>query len=99
MAIVGAHLHRFVCLCPPLPAFARLCPLLPTLPYRHLHRLLAKRRRREPLLTCLARLSPVSRWDRLLIFGACNLAAAACFSIAFFTLPILALRPTKFVSL
>ncbi|CEJ82314.1 Putative Syntaxin [[Torrubiella] hemipterigena] len=41
----------------------------------------------------------LSRWDRLLVFGACNLAAFACFSIAFFTLPMLALRPTKFVTL
>lgn len=41
----------------------------------------------------------VSRWDRLLIFGACNLAALACFFVCFtFTLfPLF--NPRKFVTL
>ncbi|KAM0496791.1 hypothetical protein ACHAP9_002141 [Verticillium nonalfalfae] len=41
----------------------------------------------------------VSRWDRLMIFGACNLAALACFVICFALFPVLSLRPTKFVIL
>ncbi|KAM0574094.1 hypothetical protein ACHAP0_006923, partial [Verticillium nonalfalfae] len=40
-----------------------------------------------------------SRWDRLMIFGACNLAALACFVICFALFPVLSLRPTKFVIL
>lgn len=41
----------------------------------------------------------LSRWDRLLIFGACNLAALACFFVCFtFTLfPLF--NPRKFVTL
>ncbi|PAV15617.1 ER-to-golgi vesicle transport Sft2 [Pyrrhoderma noxium] len=38
----------------------------------------------------------LSRWERLLGFGACLLGAAACFFVAFFTLPLIALRPAKF---
>jgi len=38
----------------------------------------------------------LSRWDRLLGFGACLLGAIACFAVAFFTLPFLAIRPAKF---
>ncbi|KAF8525613.1 ER-to-golgi vesicle protein transport Sft2 [Hysterangium stoloniferum] len=38
----------------------------------------------------------VSRWERLLAFGACLLGAAACFLVAFISLPLLALRPAKF---
>ncbi|PHH86224.1 hypothetical protein CDD83_10546 [Cordyceps sp. RAO-2017] len=41
----------------------------------------------------------LSRWDRLLIFGACNLAALACFVICFTLFPVLSLRPRKFVIL
>ncbi|KAL1874011.1 hypothetical protein VTK73DRAFT_617 [Phialemonium thermophilum] len=41
----------------------------------------------------------LSRWDRLLIFGACNLGALACFVICFFFFPALILRPRKFVTL
>ncbi|ROT37007.1 SFT2-domain-containing protein [Sodiomyces alkalinus F11] len=41
----------------------------------------------------------LSRWDRLMIFGACNLAALACFVICFALFPVLSLRPTKFVIL
>jgi hypothetical protein len=41
----------------------------------------------------------LGRWDRLLIFGACNLAALACFVICFAFLPALSLRPSKFVTL
>ncbi|CRK18630.1 hypothetical protein BN1708_017682, partial [Verticillium longisporum] len=32
-----------------------------------------------------------------MIFGACNLAALACFVICFALFPVLSLRPTKFV--
>ncbi|KAG6236349.1 hypothetical protein E4U25_003835, partial [Claviceps purpurea] len=39
----------------------------------------------------------LSRWDRLLIFGACNLAALACFVICFTLFPVLSIRPRKFV--
>ncbi|KAI5117274.1 hypothetical protein M0805_001004 [Coniferiporia weirii] len=38
----------------------------------------------------------LSRWERLLGFGACLLGAGACFFVAFFTLPLFALRPSKF---
>lgn len=41
----------------------------------------------------------VSRWDRLLIFGALNLAALALFVVCFTLLPILSLRPRKFAIL
>jgi uncharacterized MnhB-related membrane protein len=41
----------------------------------------------------------LSRWDRLLIFGACNLAALACFVFCFTLLPVLSFRPRKFVIL
>ncbi|EPQ55765.1 ER-to-golgi vesicle protein transport Sft2 [Gloeophyllum trabeum ATCC 11539] len=38
----------------------------------------------------------LSRWERLLGFGACLLGAAVCFFVAFLTMPLLALRPAKF---
>jgi len=38
----------------------------------------------------------LSRWERLLGFGACLIGAAACFLVAFISLPLLALRPAKF---
>jgi len=38
----------------------------------------------------------LSRWERLLGFGGCLLGAAVCFFVAFFTLPLLAIRPAKF---
>lgn len=41
----------------------------------------------------------LSRWDRLLVFGALNLAAIALFVIAFFLFPIIWVRPTKFATL
>ncbi|OAP60756.1 hypothetical protein AYL99_05758 [Fonsecaea erecta] len=41
----------------------------------------------------------LSRWDRLLIFGGCNLAALACFVICFVLLPVLSLKPRKFAIL
>ncbi|KAI8629115.1 SFT2-domain-containing protein [Xylariaceae sp. FL1651] len=41
----------------------------------------------------------VSRWDRLLIFGACNLGALACFVLCFALWPILMTKPRKFVIL
>ncbi|KAJ4394436.1 protein transport protein sft2 [Gnomoniopsis smithogilvyi] len=41
----------------------------------------------------------LSRWDRLLVFGACNVGALVCFVICFFLFPVLAIRPRKFVIL
>ena len=42
----------------------------------------------------------VSQWDRLLIFGACNLGALACFVICFFLFPVISFaRPRKLVVL
>ncbi|KAK4867982.1 hypothetical protein LT330_007641 [Penicillium expansum] len=41
----------------------------------------------------------LSRWDRMLIFGACNLGAAICFMICFFLFPVLSLKPRKFAVL
>lgn len=42
----------------------------------------------------------MSRWDRLLIFGACNLGALACFAICFFLFPVISLgKPRKLVIL
>ncbi|KAK0509481.1 hypothetical protein JMJ35_007875 [Cladonia borealis] len=41
----------------------------------------------------------LSRWDRLLIFGACNLAALACFVLCFALFPILWPVPRKFAIL
>lgn len=41
----------------------------------------------------------LSRWDRLLVFGACNLAALACFVICFTLFPVLSWKPRKFVIL
>lgn len=41
----------------------------------------------------------VSRWDRLLIFGACNLAAAICFVLCFVLFSILWPVPRKFAIL
>ncbi|KAI9512150.1 ER-to-golgi vesicle protein transport Sft2 [Russula earlei] len=38
----------------------------------------------------------LSRWERLLGFLACLAGAAVCFGVAFFTLPLLAIRPAKF---
>lgn len=38
----------------------------------------------------------LSRWDRLLGFGACLLGAAVCFFFAFMGLPWLPVRPAKF---
>lgn len=42
----------------------------------------------------------VSQWDRLLIFGACNLGALACFVICFFLFPVISVaKPRKLVVL
>jgi len=41
----------------------------------------------------------LSRWDRLLVFAACILGAAVCFVVAFFLMPVLVLKPRKFVVL
>ncbi|KAF3764764.1 SFT2-domain-containing protein [Cryphonectria parasitica EP155] len=41
----------------------------------------------------------LSRWDRMLVFGACNLGALVCFVICFALFPVLSLRPRKFVIL
>ncbi|KAJ5099019.1 hypothetical protein N7532_006020 [Penicillium argentinense] len=41
----------------------------------------------------------LSRWDRMLIFAACNLGAAVCFMLCFFLFPVLTLKPRKFAIL
>jgi hypothetical protein len=41
----------------------------------------------------------LSRWDRILVFGACILGAAVCFVVAFLLLPVLAFKPRKFAVL
>ena len=41
----------------------------------------------------------VSRWDRLLIFGACNVGALICFLLCFLLLPFLLLKFRKFAIL
>lgn len=41
----------------------------------------------------------LSRWDRLLIFSGCNIAAAACFILCFALWPILIAKPRKFATL
>ncbi|BCR86927.1 putative Golgi traffic protein SFT2 [Aspergillus chevalieri] len=41
----------------------------------------------------------LSRWDRMLIFVACNLGAAVCFFLCFFLFPVLSLKPRKFAIL
>ncbi|KAH8884036.1 SFT2-domain-containing protein [Thozetella sp. PMI_491] len=41
----------------------------------------------------------LSRWDRMLIFGACNVGALACFVLCFALWPVLMMRPPKFVIL
>lgn len=41
----------------------------------------------------------MSRWDRLLVFAACNLGALACFVICFFLFPVLSVKPRKFAIL
>jgi len=41
----------------------------------------------------------LSRWDRLMIFGACNLGALACFVICFALFPVLIAKPRKFAIL
>jgi len=38
----------------------------------------------------------LSRWDRLIGFGACLLGAAVCFFVAFATAPLIPIRPAKF---
>jgi len=41
----------------------------------------------------------LSRWDRLLIFGGCNLGALACFVIVFALWPLMMAKPKKFAIL
>ncbi|KAJ2905106.1 hypothetical protein MKZ38_006352 [Zalerion maritima] len=41
----------------------------------------------------------LSRWDRMLVFGACNLGAFVCFGLCFILFPVLSLKPSKFVTL
>lgn len=41
----------------------------------------------------------LSRWDRMLVFAACNLGAAVCFMLCFFLFPVLTLKPRKFAIL
>ncbi|KAF9784710.1 SFT2-domain-containing protein [Thelephora terrestris] len=38
----------------------------------------------------------LSRWDRLIGFGACLLGGAVCFFVAFLTAPLIPIRPAKF---
>lgn len=54
---------------------------------------------REANFLALGLIPTVSRWDRLLIFTACNLGALACFVICFALFPVLSLKPRKFVIL
>ncbi|KAF8858119.1 SFT2-domain-containing protein [Acephala macrosclerotiorum] len=41
----------------------------------------------------------LSRWDRLLIFGGCNIGALACFVLCFALWPIMMAKPRKFAIL
>ncbi|EEA27650.1 Golgi traffic protein SFT2, putative [Talaromyces marneffei ATCC 18224] len=41
----------------------------------------------------------LSRWDRMLVFGACNLGAAVCFLLCFVLWPALITKPRKFAIL
>lgn len=41
----------------------------------------------------------LSRWDRMLVFGACNLGAAVCFLLCFVLWPALIVKPRKFAIL
>lgn len=41
----------------------------------------------------------LSQWDRLIVFGCCVLGAAACFVMAFVLMPVLVVKPRKFVVL
>jgi hypothetical protein len=41
----------------------------------------------------------LSRWERLLVFGSCVLGAAVCFVLAFVLMPVLVVKPRKFVVL
>ncbi|SZE99369.1 unnamed protein product [Blumeria hordei] len=44
-------------------------------------------------------ISTVSRWDRLLLFGCCNIGALACFVLCFALWPIMMAKPRKFAIL
>ena len=41
----------------------------------------------------------LSRWDRIIVFVCCVLGAAVCFTMAFVLMPVLVLKPRKFVML
>jgi len=41
----------------------------------------------------------LSQWDRMIVFACCVLGAVVCFVMAFVLMPILALKPRKFVTL
>ncbi|EED24009.1 Golgi traffic protein SFT2, putative [Talaromyces stipitatus ATCC 10500] len=41
----------------------------------------------------------LSRWDRMLVFGGCNLGAAVCFLLCFVMWPVLITKPRKFAIL
>jgi len=41
----------------------------------------------------------LSQWDRIIVFACCVLGAAVCFIMAFFLMPVLVLKPRKFVML
>ena len=51
------------------------------------------------IFTDISFLALVSRWDRLLVFGACNAASLACFVLCFALFPILWPVPRKFAIL
>lgn len=41
----------------------------------------------------------LSRWDRMLVFGACLLGSVALFTLCFALLPVLAVKPRKFATI
>lgn len=41
----------------------------------------------------------LSQWDRIIVFVCCVLGAAVCFVLAFVLMPVLVLKPRKFVIL
>lgn len=53
----------------------------------------------NPTTLLLTAVYIVSRWDRILVFGALNLAALALFVICFTLFPVLSIRPRKFAIL
>ncbi|KAJ5859669.1 hypothetical protein N7534_004946 [Penicillium rubens] len=81
------------------------CPLIMKALEPHCQQPLEGKKKRASLLpieernTLTRTLRIVSRWDRMLIFAACNLGAAVCFMLCFFLFPVLTLKPRKFAVL